>query len=174
MKQSKTKYIHSLLPFLICPSILIPLPTYNHHPHRRQHERIIASRVTHPPHNCRHANRQSQHNDGKVQSGVHPAATAARMDNNKTQSVIHPVITTLPADDDETQSIVCPVHHLHHGTDDCDTTMAKRIQASTLPPPPRKRIMPKHNQSSTPSPLPCQQTIRFYCASAKLPPPPPN
>jgi hypothetical protein len=114
MKQSKTKYIHSLLPFLIRPSILIPLPMHNRHPHHCQRKQIIASRVSHPPHRRRRANRQLQHNNGKAQSGIHPAATAARMDNNKTQSVIHPVITTLPADDDETQSVVRPVHRRHH------------------------------------------------------------
>jgi hypothetical protein len=114
MKQSKTKYIHSLLPFLIRPSILIPLSTRNCHPHRCQHKQIIASRVSHPPHCHRHANRRSQHNYGKAQSGVHPAATAARMDNNKTQSVIRPVVTTLPADNDETQSVVSPVHRRRH------------------------------------------------------------
>ncbi len=102
MKQSKTKYIHSLLPFLIPPSILFPLPIHNRHPHCRQRKQIIASRVSHPPHHRHHANRQSRHNDGEAQSGVHPAATAVRMDNNKTQSVINPVITTLPADNDET------------------------------------------------------------------------
>ncbi len=114
MKQSKTKYIHSLLPFLIRPSILIPLPTHNRHPHCRQRKQIIASRVSHPPHRCHHANRQLQHNDGKAQSGIHPAATAAQMDNNKTQSVIRPIITTLPVDNDKTQSAVCPVHCRHH------------------------------------------------------------
>jgi hypothetical protein len=82
------------------------------------------------------------------------------MDNNKTQSVICPIITTLPADNDKTQSAI--------------TTMAKRSQASTLPPLPRKWIKTKHNQSSAPSPTPCQRTIRFYCASTKLLPPPPN
>jgi hypothetical protein len=96
------------------------------------------------------------------------------MDNNKTQSVIHPVITTLPADDDETQSVIRPVHHRHHGTDDRNTTMAKCSQASTMPPLPHKWIMIKHNQSSAPLPPPCQRTIRFYRASAKLPPLPPN
>ena len=114
MKQSKTKYIHSLLPFLIRPSILIPLPMHNRHPHHRQCKRIIASRISHPPHCRRHANRGSPHNDGKAQSGIHPAATAAQMDNNKTQSVIRPVVTTLPADNDKTQSVVCPIHCRHH------------------------------------------------------------
>jgi hypothetical protein len=49
-----------------------------------------------------------------VQSGDHPAATAAQMDNSKTQSVIGPVITTLPADDDETQPVVHPINCRHH------------------------------------------------------------
>jgi hypothetical protein len=114
MKKLKTKYIHSLLPFLIRPSILIPLPMHNRHPHCPQCKQIIASRVNHPPHRRCHANRQLQHNNGKAQSGIHPAATATRMDNNRTQSVIHPIITTLPADDDETQSVVRPVHHRRH------------------------------------------------------------
>jgi hypothetical protein len=114
MKQSKTKYIHSLLPLLIRPSILIPLPTHNCHPHCRQHKRIIASKVSHPPHHHHHANRQLRHNDGKAQSGVHPAATAAQTDNNNTQSVIRPVVTTSPADDDETQLVVRPVHRCRH------------------------------------------------------------
>ncbi len=114
MKQSKTKYIHFLLPFLICPSILIPLPTHNRHPHCCQRKRIIASRVSQPPHRRRHANRRLRHNDGKAQSGIHPAATAMRMDNNKTQSVIRPIITTSPAEDDKTQSVVRPIHHRRH------------------------------------------------------------
>jgi hypothetical protein len=114
MKQSKTKYIYSLIPFLIRPSIPIPLLTHNRHPHCYQREQIIASRVSHPPHRRCHTNRQSRHNNGKAQSGVHPAATTVRMDNNKTQSVIRPVITTLPADNDETQSVICPVYCRHH------------------------------------------------------------
>ncbi len=113
MKQSKTKYIHSLLPFLTHPSILIPLPMHNRHPHHRQCKQIIASRVSYPPHRCHHTNRQSRYNDGEAQSGVHPAATATQMDNNKTQSVIR-VVTTLPADDDKTQSVVRPIHCCHH------------------------------------------------------------
>jgi hypothetical protein len=114
MKQSKTKYIHSLLPFFICPSILIPLPMHNCHPHCCQCEQIIASRVSHPPHCHCHENRRSPHNNGKAQSGVHPVATAAQMDNNKTQSVICPIITTLPADNDKIQSVVRPVHRRRH------------------------------------------------------------
>ncbi len=33
-----------------------------------------------------------------MQSDIHPAATATRMDNDKTQSVICPVATALPVD----------------------------------------------------------------------------
>jgi hypothetical protein len=55
--------------------------------------------VVRPAHRHCHAKRRSRHNDGKAQSGVHPAATTTmQMDNDKTQSVICPVATTLPAD----------------------------------------------------------------------------
>ncbi len=44
-------------------------------------------------------------------------------------------------------------------TDNCDTTMVKRSQASTLPPPLREWIITKHNQSSAPSSPPRQRTM---------------
>jgi hypothetical protein len=97
------------------------------------------------------------------------------MDNNKTQSVIHQFVTTLPADKMRHNQSSASSTAAITGTDDHDTMMAKRSQASTLPPPPREWKMTKHNQSSVLSPLPCQRTNRFYCASAKLPlPPAPN
>jgi hypothetical protein len=166
MKQSKTKYIHSLFPFLICPSILIPLPMHNHHPHCHQCEQIIASRVSQPP-----------------------TATTTQTDDPDTTMANRSQVSTLPPLPHEwiitkhnqssaPSSPPCQRTMTWHNqssapstaaitqTDNCNTTMAKRSQAFTLLPLPCEWIMTKHNQSSAPSPLPRQQTIRIYRASA--------
>jgi hypothetical protein len=51
-------------------------------------------------------------------------------------------------------------------TDDHNTTMAKRSQAFTLPPPLHEWIITKHNQSSAPSSPPCQRTTMRHNQSS--------